>query len=106
MNNKGFLIQSIAILIIIGIFAILGVSIYKNIDFGTKQGIVIDKQYHAPWISYNNSYLNGNHLIIPVTYPESWSIKIKKGDKELWIDVSESEYNSLKIEDCYNCESE
>lgn len=103
MNNKGFLIQSIAILIIIAIIAIIGISIYQNVSFGTKQGIVIDKQYNAPWISYNTSYVNGNHIIIPVTHPQTWSIKIKKGDKELWIDVSENEYNNLSIGDCYNC---
>lgn len=104
MNNKGFMIELIAILIIIGIFSLIGISIHKNIDFGAKQGIVIDKQYNAPRISYTNSNVNGSSINIPVTHPQSWSVKIKKDDKELWIDVSENEYNNLKIGDCYNCE--
>lgn len=103
MNKKGFLIESIAVLIIISIVAIIGIGIYKNITFGAKQGIVIDKQYNSPWVSYNTSNVNGNHISIPVTHPQSWSIKIKKDDRELWIDVSENEYNSLSIGDCYNC---
>lgn len=104
MKNKGFIIEAIAVLTMIGIFSLIGIIIYKNISFGTKQGIVIDKQYHAPWVSYNTSNVNGNHISIPVTHPQSWSIKIKKDDKELWIDVSENEYNNLSIGDCYNCD--
>ena len=104
MNKKVFIIESICILFIIFVVALIGISIYQNVSFGTKQGIVVDKQYHAPWISYNTSYVNGNHISIPVTHPQSWSIKIKKDDKELWIDVSENEYNNLSIGDCYNCE--
>lgn len=106
MKNKGFIIESIAILIIIVVVAIIGINVYQNVTFGTKQGIIIDKQYHAPWVSYNTSYVNDNHISIPVTHPESWSVKIKKDDKELWIDISENEYDSLKIGDCYHCESE
>ena len=63
----------------------------------------IDKEYHSAWVSYTSSYVNGSTISIPVTHPQSWSIKIQKDDKDLWIDISESEYNQIKIGDCYQC---
>lgn len=106
MNKKGFVIESIVILVIVAIAAIVAIDIYQNVSFGVKTGIVVDKEYHSSWVSYNTSYSSNTHLSIPVTHPERWSIKIKKEDKELWIDVSENEYNNLSIGDCYNCKKE
>ena len=37
MKNKGFIIEAIAVLTMIGIFSLIGIIIYKNISFGTKQ---------------------------------------------------------------------
>lgn len=105
LNKKGF-IEIIGILFIAFVFLLIGFIFYKDVSFGTKQGIVIDKKYHSAWISYNTSYVNGSSISIPVTHPESWSIKIKKDDKELWIDISENEYNQINIGDCYQCEGE
>lgn len=102
MNNKGF-IEIFAILFIALVSFLIGFMIYKNVSFGTKQGIVIDKEYHSAWVSYTSSYVNGSTISIPVTHPQSWSIKIQKDDKDLWIDISESEYNQIKIGDCYQC---
>ncbi len=102
MNNKGF-IEIFAILFIALVFFLIGFMIYKNVSFGTKQGIVIDKEYHSAWVSYTSSYVNGSTISIPVTHPQSWSIKIQKDDKNLWIEVSESEYNQINIGDCYQC---
>lgn len=102
MNNKGF-IEIIAILFIIFVFIIIGVIVYQDIDFGTKQGIVIDKRYHSAWVQHSTSYANNGTISIPIVYPESYSIKIKKGNKQLWIDVDRNEYNQFNIGDCYHC---
>lgn len=102
MNKKGF-IEIVSIFLIAIVSSLIGFMIYKEVDFGTKQGIVIDKKYHSAWVSYSSSFVNGGTISIPVTHPQSWSIRIQKDDKDLWIDVSESEYNQINIGDCYQC---
>lgn len=107
MKQKGFvLIEILAILVILLIVGLVAYSIYEEASFGAKTGIIVDKKYHASWVSYQSSYVNGSTINIPVTHPQSWSIKIQKDNKELWIDISESEYNNLNIGDCYNCKGE
>lgn len=104
MKQKGFiLIEILAILVILLIVGVIGYSIYEEVSFGAKTGVIIDKKYHASWVGFQTSRVNNVTINIPVTHPQSWSIKIQKDNKELWIDVSESEYNSLNIGDCYNC---
>ncbi len=104
MKKNGFVfIEILAILMIVGILGLIGYAVYQEASFGTKTGVIIDKKYHASWVSYSTSYVNGSTINVPVTHPQSWSIKIQKGNKDLWIDVSESEYNNLSIGDCYNC---
>lgn len=102
MNKRGF-IEIIAIFFIGFIILLISFVFYKEYSFGAKQGIVIDKEYHSAWVSYTSSYVNGSTISIPVTHPQSWSIRIQKDDKDLWIDVSESEYNQIDIGDCYQC---
>lgn len=102
MNNKGF-VEIIAILIMILVFAIIGYAVYSDVSFGTKRGTVIDKRYNAQWISYTTSTTSNGSINIPVAHPESYQIKIKKDNKELWIDVDSNTYNNINIGDCYQC---
>ena len=104
MNNKGFeIIELLAVLITLAIILIIGIALYQEINFEKHTGIIVDKQYHASYVSYTSSYVNGSHINIPITHPQRWSIKLQKSEKTLWIDISEKEYNELKIGDCYNC---
>lgn len=107
MNKRGFIfIEILAILMIVAIVGLIGLSIYQDVSYGKKTGVIIDKEYHASWVGYSTSYVNGRSINIPVTHPQRWTIRIQKDNKDLWIDVSENEYNSLNIGDCYNCEGE
>lgn len=104
MNNKGFeIIELLVVLMISSVVLMIGITFYQEINFGEHIGTIVDKQYHAAYVSYTNSNVNGNYISIPTTYPQSWTIKIQKGNKTLWIDVSEEEYNELNVGDCYNC---
>ena len=104
MNNKGFeIIEILAVLMIFSIVLIIGIAFYQEINFGEHTGIIVDKQYHASYVSYTDSNVNGSHISIPATHPQRWTIKIQKNNKTLWIDVSEKEYNELNVGDCYNC---
>lgn len=104
MNNKGFeIIELLVVLMISSVVLMIGITFYQEINFGEHIGTIVDKQYHAAYVSYTNSNVNGNYISIPTTHPQSWTIKIQKGNKTLWIDVSEEEYNELNVGDCYNC---
>lgn len=58
MNKKGF-IEIVSIFLIAIVSSLIGFMIYKEVSFGTKQGIVIDKKYHSAWVSYSSSFVNG-----------------------------------------------
>lgn len=104
MNNKGLeIIELLAFLMIMFIILIIGITLYQEINFGEHTGTIVDKQYHASYVSYTSSYVNGSHINIPTTHPQRWSIKLQKNEKTLWIDISEKEYNELNVGDCYNC---
>lgn len=104
MNNKGFsIIEVLAILLIIFVVLIIVVPIYQEYSFGEHTGTVIDKRYSAAYTTSTTSHVNGSHINIPTTHPEKWQIKLQKDDMTLWVDISESEYNEIKIGDCYNC---
>lgn len=104
MNNEGFeIIELLAVLMTSFIVLVIGIALYQEISFGEHAGTIVDKQYHAAYVSYTNSNVNGNYISIPITHPQRWTIKIQKNSKTLWIDVSEKEYNELNVGDCYNC---
>lgn len=106
MDNKGVgFIEIMAFLVTGFIVLIITVLLYKSITFGAHTGIVIDKRYSASYVGYTSSDVDGNIIRIPTTYPQTWSIKIQKDNKTLWINVTEKEYNELSIGDCYNCQN-
>ena len=106
-------IMGIMMVIIIGIFAMIiiaiGSAIYSDIDYGVKEGIIIDKQYNREFTTttYTTTYSGDTQIIIPVQqyHPESYTIKIQKEEgqevKEIWINVTPSEYEKLNIGDYY-----
>lgn len=104
-----YIIIGITILIIIAIFGLIVNQIYVDIDYGTKQGIIIDKKYNAPYTSttYTTSRIGNSMISIPTTRhnPENYNIKIQKKDnsktKECWIQITKEEYEKYRIGDYY-----
>ena len=88
---------SIAIILIVGVFALIGCQIKNEMDYGIKEGTVIDKDYDSAY----TSYIYINRMMIPQYHGESWKIKIQKEDKELWISVDEITYHNYEIGDYY-----
>lgn len=105
-KKHGFvIIELLAVLMLSSIVLIIVVALYQEISFGKHTGTIVDKRYHAAYVSYTSSNVNGSYVHIPTTYPQRWTVKIQKNNKTLWIDVSEKEYNKLNVGDCYNCEN-
>lgn len=104
-----YIIIGITTMIIIAIFGLIGYNIYVDVDYGTKQGTIIDKRYNAPYTSttYTTSHVGNSTIRIPTTRynPESYNIKIQKEEdsktKECWIQVPKEEYGKYKIGDYY-----
>ena len=102
-------IISFTIILIIVIFGTIGYSIYTNIDYGAKQGIIVDKKYNGAYTytEYSTSYIGNSTIQIPQQryVPEMYQIKIQKTEgektKSIWIEVTAEEYNNLKISDNY-----
>lgn len=109
-NEKGEILAGIiivfTIVIILGIFILLALAIKEDIDYGTKEGTVIDKQYHAAYTTYTYS----RKIAIPQYHPENWQIKIQKEiageNKSIWISVDNITYHQVNIGDYYPKEME
>ncbi len=98
--------EIIMVLTVVMIALIIAIAFSKELSFGEHSGIVVDKQYQAAFVTYTSSNVNGSTISIPTTYPERWTIKLQKDNKALWVNVSEKEYEEIKIGDCYNCQGE
>lgn len=105
-NEKGeileIIIVAIAIIIIISTFVIIGIIIKNNIEYGTKEGTVIDKNYTS---AYTTMLRSGN-TTFPQYHPENYSIKIQKEvdgkNKSIWINVDQTTYHNINIGEYYN----
>ena len=104
-NEKGeileILIVAITVTIIISTFVGIGIIIKNNIEYGTKEGIVIDKNYTA---AYTTMQRSGN-ITFPQYHPERYSIKIRKEvegkNKSIWINVDQITYHNINVGDYY-----
>lgn len=109
-SEKGEILTGIitvfVIIIILGIFILLGLCIKEEIDYGTKEGKVIDMQYHSAYTTYTYS----GKIRIPQYNPERWEIKIQKEIegkiKSIWVSVDNITYHQLNIGDYYPKELE
>lgn len=72
--------------------------------YGSKQGQIIDKDYHAAY----TSFMYSGRIMIPQHHPASYRVCIQKdidGElKSIWIDVDEKTYHEINIGDYYNKE--
>ena len=84
-------------------------SVFSNMDYGVKQGIVIDKDYNSAYTytSHTTSYVGNSTIRIPHQeyVNEKYRIRIEKTEegktKNRWIEVTAEEYNNLQIGDRY-----
>ncbi len=95
-----FIVILIGILII-GVIVIVGGVIQNDKDYGTVEGIIIEKDYNP---TYTSMFYSGK-VFIPVHHSENWKIKIKRTieekEKTRWVEVKEDTYNNLNIGDYY-----
>lgn len=107
-NKKGSALI-IIVLIVTALITFCGLLVLDDIkvreDFGTEEGIVIEKKYTEAHISIFCTYVG--RVMIPhrINYPEKYQLHISKninGEKKtLWVTVSKEIYNNLEIEDYY-----
>lgn len=107
MNNVDIvdiIITIMTILVIVTIFGLIAIEIKQDIDYGIKEGQVIDKSYQSAYTTMSTS---GN-ITIPQHHPERYSIKIQKDiegkTKSIWISVDKDTYHSISIGEYYGKE--
>lgn len=96
-------------IIVMMVFGIICYSIYEHVDYGTRQGIIVDKKYNSAYTytTYDTSRIGNTTIQIPRQQyvPERYQIKIQKTEnsktKSIWIEVTAEEYSTLKIGDSY-----
>lgn len=93
ISELGF-IGVFSVLIIMGVCALITVSVYHEISFGNKYGKIVNKEYYPSYVTHNKYGMD--------YHGEKYQFQIEKDGKRLWISVSEGEYNNMKIGDCYN----
>ena len=109
-SERGF-IEVLSVIIIVVVILILiwiGSALYTMMKeeeaYGSKQGQIIDKDYHSAY----TSMIYSGRVIIPQYHPASYRIRIQKdidGElKSIWIDVDEKTYHEINIGDYYNKE--
>jgi len=105
-NVCAYITIAITVIILIAIISVIIGSIKNDIDYGTKQGTIVDKRYSSPYTSYTTSNARNSTIQIPRYYPETYRIKLQKRDgsktKECWIEVPAQEYEKYNIGDYYN----
>lgn len=103
-SEKGFIgivLIIIGIALILMIIGVIGISIYEEVSFGEKEGIIIDKYYKQAYTT--TSMMMCGKVMIPriIHHPETWNFKIEKeidGEKKsITITVSEDIYNKYNI---------
>ena len=92
----------IIIIIFVMLFGILGIAIKEEIDYGVKEGQVVDKDYRSAY----TTMMSCGKSLIPQYYPESYRIQIQKEIngkiKSIWVTVDRDTYHKINVGDYYN----
>ena len=103
-SEKGvieILIIAVTIILIVILFVTIGTFIKKEIDYGVKEGQVVDKKYSS---SYTTMMFCGK-VMIPQYHPESYKIQIQKEIKgnieSIWLTIDKDIYHNINIGDYY-----
>lgn len=109
-SEHGFVevLSVIIIMVVILILTWIGSALYTMMKeeeaYGSKQGQIIDKDYHAAY----TSIVYSGKVAIPYHHPASYSVRIQKdidGElKSIWVNVDEKTYHEVNIGDYYNKE--
>lgn len=109
-SEHGFVevLSVIIIMVVILILTWIGSALYTMMKeeeaYGSKQGQIIDKDYHAAY----TSIVYSGKVAIPHHHPASYRVRIQKdidGElKSIWVDVDEKIYHEVNIGDYYNKE--
>lgn len=99
-------ITVIGLLFVCGAFIWMFYYLIAYANYGTLQGIVVDKQYSTE-TAYTEYITNSGDKIPYQKYiAEKYKIEIQKTvnrkQKSIWIEVPKEEYNNLTIGDSYN----
>lgn len=105
---KNNLLEFFAGAMIAAVIALIVVTLLSGIANESNritEGIIVDKDYTAPYSSITYHTINGNSYPVSRYHPENFQFKIK-GDKnsktvEYVFDVTENEYNSYNVGDYY-----
>lgn len=110
-NNKGFveIIVIIIVSLIIGLAtAVMFSEINSKKEFGTEEGIIIDKKHTDSYTTIMYTHVNKVMIPHPIYHTETYQLKLSKtidGEKKtLWVEVSKEIYDKLNIEDYYKKE--
>lgn len=109
-NEKAQILEAFMVAIVVMVVAFLifafvqmGISMKNNIEYGEKEGVVIDKKYTS---AYTTMVMSGK-VMVPIHHPERYSIKIQKEvegkNKSIWIDVDQITYKNIETGEYYNC---
>ena len=109
-SERGFIevLSVIIIVVVILILTWISSALYTMMKeeevYGSKQGQIIDKDYHAAY----TSVIYSGSVMIPQHHPANYRVRIQKdidGElKSIWIDVDEKTYHEINIGDYYNKE--
>lgn len=91
------LVGGLLVIVLIMLVMVIN-SIKYEIDFGVKEGIIIDKE-HSP--AYKTFVYSGK-VLVPVHHAEKWQLKIEKESKELWVNVDKKTYHNYQIGEFYS----
>lgn len=93
--------------------ALLTVLVLSGCGSSISEGTVTSKDYDPEYqyitmqcMSYNKDGMCTVQIPVTHTYPESWTLNLRDGDKEGYVNVSPGEYESYKVGDHYPQESE
>ena len=103
-NERGF-IGIVIIIVIVLLLIVLINETYQNLNYGYKEGTIINKYYKEPYTT--TSYVISGKIMVPIInrYPESWNFKlqkdVKREKKTITIEVSQNTYNNYSIGDYF-----
>lgn len=112
-NKKGSIasisITIIATLIILSVIIVVCCYASEYLNYGAKEGFIIDKQYNPAYtyMTYNSTYVNGNSVNMPMQhysgerYYFTIQKEVKGKIKSINVNVTQDEFEKYNIGDYF-----
>jgi hypothetical protein len=104
-SEKGLIeifVIGIVVIIFVVLFTAIGMMIKEEMDYGVKEGQVIDKHYSSAY----TTMVPCGKIMVPRHHPESYRIQIQKEIdgkvKSIWVTVDRDTYHKINVGDHYN----